>query len=122
MRNERGGVGIGILVAIGVLVLGLGLTWIAQGNDFFLTKVFSPRQEAVRRQVFEQSKAYNQGMIQELENMQFEFCRTDPSHQQALASIVLHRAADFNLEQDQVPQSLRVFVSTLRNNDYKGAC
>ena len=99
---------------VGVLVVVLGLSWIFQGNDFFMHKVFTPRQEAVRREVFEQSKAYNQGMIQELQNMQFEYIKAAPEHQTAFASIILHRAADY--DENRLPSDLRVFIQQLRRN------
>lgn len=38
-----------VAVILGVLLVILGLTWLFQGNDFFMYKVFAPRQEAVRR-------------------------------------------------------------------------
>jgi hypothetical protein len=105
----------GIITIIVLLtMLGMGLAWAVQGNDFFLYRTFAPKQEAVRRRVFEQSKAFNQGMIQELQNMQFEYERTDKEHQAALADIILHRAADFDLNQPQVPQDLRSFIEELR--------
>lgn len=103
------------VVVLGFLVLILvilGLTWIFQGNDFFLYQVFAPKQEAVRREVFEQTKAYNQGMIQELQNMQFEYVKAAPEHQKALASIILHRAADY--PEDKMPSDLRSFIQDLR--------
>jgi len=79
----------------GILVL----TWIFQGNDFFLYKIFAPRQEAVRRQVFETSRAFNQGMVQELQNMQFEYLKQkDLEAKSALADVILHRAAGYNME------------------------
>ena len=59
---------IGLIIAFFVLMF--GLTWAVQGNDFFMYKVFAPKYEQVRRTTFEQSKAYNQGMVQELQNMQ----------------------------------------------------
>jgi hypothetical protein len=96
-----------------VLVVILGISWIATGNDFFLYRYFAPKQEAVRRQVFEQSKAYNQGMIQELQNMQFEYVKADKPHQEALAGIILHRAADY--DEDRLPADLRQFIQSLRN-------
>lgn len=102
--------GIGIFFA--VLVIVLGLSWIFSGNDFFLYKYFAPKQEQVRREVFEQSKAYNQGMIQELQNMQFEYIKADSAHQKALASIILHRAADF--DQEKLPTNLKEFVQKLK--------
>jgi len=97
-----------------IIVIVLGLSWVFTGNDFFLYKYFAPKQEAVRRQVFEQSKAYNQGMIQELQNMQFQYLQTDKDHQAALAGIILHRAADYDI--DKLPPDLYSFIQTLKNN------
>jgi hypothetical protein len=99
---------------IGGIAFLLGLAWLFQGNDFFLYKAFAPKYEQVRRETFEESKAFNQGMIQELQNMQFEYVKAAPEHKAALASIILHRAADFDLEQPQVPTDLRVFIVDLR--------
>ena len=105
----------GVLLAglISIIVL-LGLTWAVQGNGFFLYKYFAPKYEQVRRDVFEQSKAYNQGMVQELQNMQFEYVKADAAHKAALADIILHRAADYNLDDSRVPADLRKFVMDLR--------
>lgn len=102
--------GIGILVVTAVL----GLAWAIQGNDFFMYQMFAPRYESVRRQVFENTRSYNQGMIQELENMQFQYEQADASHKQALASIILHRAAGYNLDDPDVPNDLRVFITQLQ--------
>lgn len=92
----------------------LALSWLFMGNDFFMYKYFAPKQEAVRRQVFEQTKSYNQGMVQELQNMQFQYIQADKNHQDALADLILHRAADFDLEQPTVPADLRQFILKLR--------
>lgn len=92
--------------------------WALQGSDFFLTKVFAPKYEQVRRDTFEQSKAYNQGMIQELQNMEFEYVKAAPDQQDALASIILHRAADYDVE--KLPPDLRAFVLQLRHNRLTG--
>lgn len=101
---------IGIFVLVLVALLGLG--WLFQGQDFFLYKVFAPKYEQVRRETFEQSKAYNQGMVQELQNMQFEYVKADTNHQAALASIILHRTADY--PEDKMPADLREFVQKLK--------
>lgn len=90
----------------------LVLTWIVQGNNFFIYKVFAPQYEQTRREVFEETKSYNQGMIQELQNMQFEYVKADPSHKDALASIILQRTADYDL--NKLPPDLRQFVQKLR--------
>ncbi len=88
------------------------LAWIIQGNDFFLYKVFAPQYEAVRRQVFEETKSYNQGMVQELQNMQFEYLKADQAHKDALASVILHRAADY--DQSKLPADLKSFIDGLK--------
>lgn len=94
------------------------IIWALQGSDFFLTKVFAPKYEQVRRDTFEQSNAYNQGMIQELQNMQFEYVKAAPEQQDALASIILHRAADYDV--DKLPPDLRTFVLQLRHSRLTG--
>ncbi len=99
-------------VIVGILVLFLGFGWLIMGNDFFMFKVFAPRVEQVRREVFEQSKAYKQGVIQELQNMQFEYIQASPEHKEALASLILHRAADF--DENKLPSDLREFIAQLR--------
>lgn len=104
------GIGVGILAILGFLALG----WVIQGNNFFLYKAFAPKYEQVRRETFEQSKAFNQGMIQELQNMQFEYVRANDEQKTALADIILHRVADFDLNQPQVPTDLRTFVAELK--------
>lgn len=106
---------------IGFAVIGLvailALTWAVQGNSFFLYKTFAPKQEQVRREVFEQSKAYRQGMIQELENMHAQYVTASPEHQAALASIILHRAAD--VDESIMPANLKAFIDTLKAEQYK---
>lgn len=96
----------------GFVVLSLGLAWLIQGNDFFLAKVFSPKMEAVRRETFEQSKAYSQGMVQDLQDMQFQYVQAKPDQKDALASVILHRAADYDA--DRLPPDLRAFIAKLK--------
>lgn len=61
---------LGIMFFISLI---FGTVWVVKGNNFFLSKIFNPAEEQVRRETFEESKAYNQGMIQELQNMQFQY-------------------------------------------------
>jgi hypothetical protein len=107
-------VGYGLLCLLGILAL----TWIVQGNQFFLYKFFAPKTEDVRREVFENTKSYNQGMVQELQNMQFEYIKAKPEQQKALASIILHRVSDF--DESKLPSDLRSFIDGLRNERTKG--
>jgi hypothetical protein len=97
---------------LGVILIALALTWIIQGNDFFLYQKFAPKYEQVRRTTFEQSKAYNQGMIQELQNMQFQYQTADSSHKAILGDIILHRTADY--DENKLPSDLRSFIQDLK--------
>lgn len=106
-------------VGIGIIVLAvmLGLVWILQENDFSQYKYFAPKYEQVRRETFEQSKAYNQGMVQELQNMQFQYEQAKPEQKDALASIILHRVADY--DETKLPPDLRAFIQKLRDERAK---
>ncbi len=99
-------------LTFGCLLVFLGVCWIAQGADFFLYKWFAPKYEQVRRETFEQSKAYNQGMIQELENLCLEYGKADPEHKAAIASVVRHRYADF--DDARVPSHLQSCLANMR--------
>lgn len=104
--------GVGFVLAF-VIVMFV-MAWAVQGNDFFMAKVFMPKYEQVRRETFEQSKAYNQGMVQELQNMQFEYIKADDAHKAALASIILHRVADY--DENKLPTDLYGFIRQLRRD------
>lgn len=100
-------IGAGCLAA--VIAIGCGI----RGLSLASNAVFAPQEEAVRRSTFENSKAYNQGMIQELQNMQFEYIKAAPEHRAALSSIILRRAADY--PEDRMPADLLAFVRSLKN-------
>ncbi len=99
---------------VGALIVVLALGWAVQGSNFFMYKVFAPEYEQVRRETFEESKAYNQGMIQELQNMQFEYVQASDEHKAALADLILHRAADYDMDDVRVPSDLQAFVNQLK--------
>jgi len=99
------------LLAVAALVGIFGMTWLVEGNDFFLYKVFAPKREAVRREVYENTKSYTQGMRQELMNMQMSYIQADAEHKVALAYIIKRRAAEINPE-DLTPE-LRSFIHSL---------
>jgi hypothetical protein len=109
-RNVIGGT-----VIVAALAVGVG--WCGRANGLWMDKTFAPKEEQVRKQTFEESKAYNQGMVQELQNMQFEYIKAKPEQQAALASIILHRAADYDA--DKLPTDLRSFINKLKSEQGK---
>jgi hypothetical protein len=84
-------IGLGLFVLF--VVFGLG--WVVEGNDFFMYKFFAPRRAAVERQVFENTKSYNQGMAQQLGKMFIEYQSADVAGKQAICSVVRHDYADY---------------------------
>ena len=102
-------------IIFGCLVGLVALSWIVQGGDFFLYSVFAPKYEAVRRQTFEQTKSYNEGVAQELRSAQLDYARakTD-AEKQALASYVLHQVAGYDTT--KLPPDVQSFVSQLQTS------
>jgi len=99
-----------LAIILGVLALG----WISEGNEFFLYKFFGPKRVAVEREIFENSKAFNQGTIQEIRNYKFEYEKvTDKNQKAALASTILHQVADY--PEDKLPNDLRIWINEIRS-------
>ena len=85
------------------------------GNSFFLYQYFAPKTEQVRRETFEQSKAYNQGVSQDISNFQQQYIQADASQKDALASLIIHRYADYDLS--KLPPDQRSFIEKLKRGD-----
>jgi len=99
------------------LVAILALGWIFAGNDFFMYKFFAPKQEAVRRQVFENTKSFNDGMIQELQSMQLDYAKGNDSQKDAISSVVVHRYSTYN--DVNLSGDLKAFVSECKTRQSK---
>ena len=113
-KKQRGEIGVAGAISLSLLavVLILGLTWLGQGNDFFLYKVFAPKYEQVRHDTFKNSQAYNDGMMQELRATQLKYETSSQEHKDALGSVVLHQFASY--DEDRLPGDRRAFVQKLR--------
>jgi hypothetical protein len=98
---------------IGVFLLIMLIGWVTAGNQFFMFKFFAPKVEQVRRETFEQSKAYRQGMIQELNNLQVDYIKATPEQKAGLMTIILHKAAD--VPPETLTPDLNAFLAQLRN-------
>lgn len=101
-----------VLGIAGSVAAVLALGWVFGAWELSLTRVFAPRMEAVRRDTFEQSKAFNQGMAQELEAMMLDYGKASDAQKATIASIALHRLADY--DETRLPSHLRGWVTELR--------
>ena len=98
----------GAAIVVGIV----GGIWFLAANNLAMRAVFSPANEAVRRDTFEQSKAFRDGMIQEIRAMQIEYIRAEDAVKPALASAILHKAAQ--IDEAALPQDLRTFVNSIK--------
>lgn len=106
-------------IVFGLLVI-FGGAWAVEGNDFFMTKYFAPKEEAVRRQVFEESKAYNDGMAQQLEARRLDYAKAaTPEQRQAIGSVVLHMFAGY--DKNQLTADDRLFLDKVQAEQTVGA-
>ena len=95
----------------GIFVVLAGV-WFIAGNNLAMMKVFAPATEKVRRETFEQSKAYRDGMVQELRSLQIEYIKAADDIKPALGAAIRHKAV--GLPEDALPNDLRVFIQSIR--------
>ncbi len=102
-----------LIAAIFVIATMLVFGFVFSLYDLKMYSYFQPKYENARRQAFEQTKSYNSGMIQELQNMQFQYIQADQAHKDALKSLIIHRARDYG--EDNLPPDLYEFVHHLES-------
>jgi hypothetical protein len=99
------------LSAILALAVLLALGWLLAGNNLAMQSVFAPKQEQVRRETFEQSKAFRDGVVNDLRDMQFEYVKADESRKKPLAYIIKAKADE--IDRTVLPADLQAFLTTL---------
>jgi hypothetical protein len=88
---------------------GLGYCW----TELFLYQFFAPRQEAVRRQVYEQTKSYRQGSVQRLNTLCSQVASADDDHKGLINDVINHEFAEWDT--NDVPGYLRSCLSSARS-------
>ena len=86
-----------------LIVFSLAMDWVVAGQNFFLYKFFAPRQAAVERQVFENTKSYKQGSIQRLNTLCLQV--KDQEDKRPINDVINHEFAEWST--DDVPDYLR---------------
>lgn len=81
--------GVGLFL---VLMFGLSYYYLS------LNRFFAPKQEELRRQVFEQSNSYNAGMLRDLENIEMQYNAASPEAKAGLKAIAIHRFSVYPAE------------------------
>ena len=101
-----------IMWVLVIIFISMALDWFAMGNNFFLYKFFAPKQEAVRRQVYEQTKSYRQGSVQRLNTLCTQFNDADNDHKPMINSVIAQEFAEWNA--DDVPGYLQSCLARAR--------
>ena len=59
-----------------------------------MSQRYAPLHEQVRRETFEQSRAFREGTVRDLENLMLDWSRGDAAQRAAIGSVARHRLAD----------------------------
>lgn len=85
-----------VLSILGVIAL-FALIWGLAYHELVFTRFFRPRQENVRREVFEETKSYVHGKVQDLAKYYEEYQKAEtPEDKQAVEGIIKMRFAEFD--------------------------
>lgn len=101
-----------VFSALGCILGILGLTWVVQGNEFFLLTVFGPKMENARYHALKESQPYRDGLVKELYRLQTEYVQANDSHRNALAGVILGTIGDG--DEEKLPADLKLFLADLR--------
>lgn len=94
------------------VILMLAVAVFAAGSyTLFLTGFFAPKFENVRRNTYENSQSYNDGMIQQLQSYYVEYQKADEAGKETIRSVISHQYA--NYPEERVPARLRPFLSSV---------
>ena len=99
----------GLILVIALLFgLGVGVRW----ANVQVNRWLSPQEENVRREVFEETKAYNEAKEQELAKLYKEYLSADGDAKKGIEAYVTHSFADYPI--DRLDVSLQDFVRECR--------
>jgi hypothetical protein len=102
----------GTLLTIGAvlafIILAFSLEWFGMGWE----RYFGPKRQAVKREIFKETRSFDEGKRQDLVKYRLEYQRaTDPSDKAAIASAIRMTFADYDTSKLQ--PELRTFVDII---------
>ena len=102
---------------IGVILVVLAMTWVIQGNEFFMLRVFGAPMENARYNAQKESQPYRDGLVKEMRRLQTEYVQADPPHQNALAGVILGTVGAG--DEEKLPLDLQQFLDQLRQQQVR---
>ena len=98
---------------LGGITLALALFIGLPMYGFKLYEYFAPKYTEVDRKVFEESRAFNEGMVRDLGNLKLQYLTASPAQKEALRATVLHRFSVY--PEEKLSLDLRTFYRDLQN-------
>ena len=97
-----------------IVLIILGLTWVFQGNDFFLYKTFAPAEMQVRYDTQKNSQSYLDGKAEILaqDEKDYRLAKTD-DEKTIIKTSALREAA--TVELTKLPSDIQAFVRELKS-------
>jgi hypothetical protein len=101
-----------VLALVALVVLSFGLSFMSDAFNLLSFKFWAPKQEAARRQTYEQTKSYKQGSIQRLNTLCSQIATADDDHKPMLNDVISHEFAEWN--ESDVPDYLQSCLANAR--------
>ncbi len=100
-----------VLTAIGAFISVIALVFILKGIGLVSYQFWGVKYENAHREIFEESKSFNHGMIRDLENLCLEYNRLESrTHKDALGATIQHRRSAFK---GQLPNHVQDCINSL---------
>ena len=98
---------------VGVIIILLAIGILSTECNLAFYKRYAPKFQNVEREVFEQTKSYNEAKVQDLAKYKLEYeMNNDPNAKQALKMVIIQRFADYQSE--RLPGELGSFLTRMR--------
>lgn len=98
-----------VFAAVLLAAIGFGLRFLAYSNNAF----FAPRNEAIRRDVMIESRAYSEATIREMYNFQRQYLAAgSDAEKNAIKAAARHAAAGYDI--NRLPADLQGFVRPIQ--------
>jgi len=99
----------GVIAIVGLMALIFILELFGLG----MFKFFGPKKENIRREIFENTKSFTHGKIQDLAKFYQEYQKADPDGTETLRAVIQSEFSDFDAEKIQ-NYKLRQFLIKMR--------
>ena len=97
------------MAVIGVILGSIALAFTLELGGLQWKMFFAPKHAAVEREVFKETRSFNEAKLQELTKYRLEYMRSkDDADKEAIASYIRLNFADY--DRSKLPYELQVFV------------